>query len=407
MRVPCHALLLALLLSGSLAGGAAPLRAQTAPAASPLPRDTSSAAVLTARITRTLVRHGFSDVAAVVQGARVYVAFENTRYRDDRRALGEAAALVLAEFDGARELVLVPTSRAVPFVAVRYAGATAPAEASLDLSPVPAALGAAPRAGSSSGRLDVVVHPWFEAVFGDYDDPVASRTGVAPELRVALRRGLGLSAQALVTVQDDVPTGESRVRPGLVALNRTVRLPRGVFVSATAGTFTPDRYGVDVEARAYFRNGRWSAGAQTALTGEVSYAREGWRRAPMDDPTALVDVAWRGARHDLLLRATGGAFLGRERGVRLDVVRQFGELEVGWFAMRTARGANGGATLRIPLLPARHAAPGPVRVRAADAFPWQYRYRGYLSGGRPYRTGYSLDELVRGLHPDHVVNGDR
>lgn len=299
----------------------------------------------------------------------------------------------------------MPTSRGFPLVAARYAvSEDTPREVSLDVSGVPAALLAAPRASSHFGRIDVVVHPWFEAVFGDYDNPVASRTGIAPEVRVAIRRGLSLSAQALVTLQDDLPTGESPIRPALVTLNQTMRLPRNVFVSATAGTFTSNRYGADVEARAYLANGRWSVGAELGLTGAVSYDREGWYRTPMDERTALADVAWRSAAYDLTVRATAGAFLEDERGVRLDVARQFGEMEIGWFAVASEEGANGGVTLRIPLLPSRHARPGPVRLRTADAFRWQYRYRGLVPGGRRYMTGSEIEELVRRLNPDWIAN---
>ena len=106
----------------------------------------------------------------------------------------------------------------------------------------------------------MVVHPWFEASFGDYDEPVRSRTGVAPEVRIALRHGLRVSAQMLFTLQDDLPTGESRIRPGLVTLSQTLRLPRNVCVHATAGAFTPNRYGADLQARAYSPSGRWFAG---------------------------------------------------------------------------------------------------------------------------------------------------
>jgi len=395
MRAPWCVPLLAVLLSGSLAGPLPALRAQAGPAPD-----------VAERVAAELTGRGFANVAAVVDGSRVVATLENTRHRDERVALREAAALLLPELDPGQELVLVPTHRAVPLVAARYAPPdSTPAEVSLDVSGLPPALRDAPRSSRSFGRIDVVVHPWFEAVFGAYLNPVASRTGVAPELRVALRPGLALAAQALVTLQDDIPTGETRVRPGLVTLSQLLRLPRGVFISATAGAFNPDRYGVDVEARAYTPDGRWSAGAQAGLTGAASYAREGWGFAPLRERTALVDVAWRSARYDLVLRTTAGMFLEEDRGVRLDVVRQFGELEVGWFLVESREGANGGFTLRIPLLPARHPAPAPVRLRPADAFRWQYRYKGLVPGGWRYTTGSSLDELTRRLNPDHVAHG--
>lgn len=363
------------------------------------------------RATRALADAGFANVAAVEDGGRVVVTFENARYRDERRGLREAARLVAPEVEAGRTLVLVPTSRGVPLIAARYDGAPEPGrealrptEVTMDVSGLPAALASAPRASASYGRADVVVHPWFEARFGNFDDPVETRTGVAPELRVALRPGLALSAQALVVLDDELGTGESRVRPALVTLNQTVRLPRNVFVSATAGAFTPDRYGADLEGRVYSRDGRWSAGAELGLTGATSFAREGWRFSPVRDPTALAELAWRSARYDLTLRATGGAFLAGRRGVRLDVVRQFGELEVGWFGFTGEEGSNAGFTLRVPLPFSRHAMPGPVRLRAADAFPWQYRYVGLETSGRRYRTGNALDDFGRRLTPDFVTH---
>jgi hypothetical protein len=342
-----------------------------------------------------MVDHGFANVVVVREAGRAVVAFENARYRDPRRAVREASALLAPHIGADESLVLVPSVRSIPLVAIRFpAGAAAASAASFDLSDLPAGLARQPRAGSSLGRLDVVIHPWFEAVFGDYDNPIASRTGIAPELRVALRRGLAVSAQALVTLQDDVPTRETRVRPGLITVNQTVRLPGSVFVSATAGTFNPNRYGADLEARHVTADGRFTAGAQLGLTGATWYSRDTWVRSRMDAPTALADVGWRVARHDLLLRATAGIFLADQRGVRLDVVRRFGEVELGGFVLQSPQGANGGILLSVPLLPGTYARPGPVRIRPAEAFRWEYRYRGLVPSGRRYRTGNGLHEFV-------------
>lgn len=362
-------------------------------------------AALAGRANRALVAGGFANVRAFASGECLAVAYENGRYRDERRALREAAAL-LAPLRGAdRDLVLVPMHRGVPIAAVSFTGASAAPSGdgstavhpavSLDLRVVPPELFDAPRSGSSAGRLDIVVHPWFQARFGAFDNPVASRTGVAPELRMEPWPGLRVSAQALLTLQDDVPTGESRVRPGLVTVSQLVRLPGNVFASATAGTFNPDRYGADVQARAYFANGRLFAGGQVGLTGGVAYAREGWHRTPMRDPTALADAGVWIPSHDLVVRATAGVFLADERGVRLDVSRRFGEVEIGWFLLASEEGGNGGMVLRIPLVPARYGRPAPVRVRPAETFRWQYRYRAAVPGGWRYETGDGLEETIR------------
>jgi hypothetical protein len=409
MLIQWPPLLLILLFSGTGFARDAKLLAQDRPSAAP---------ELAERATATLVAHHFANVAAFVDGPRLFVVYENARYRDDRRALREAAALLLPDLDDGQELVLVPTNRAIPLIAARYApepgarlresrdGGSAspppPSEVSIDVAELPRPLLEAPRASSSFGRIDVVLHPWFEASFGDVDNPVASRTGVAPEIRVSLRPGLSLSAQALITVQDDLHTGESPVRPGLLTVNQTVRLPRNVFVSATAGTFNPNRYGADLETRAYFANGRLWAGAELGLTGAVSYTSDGWYRTPVQDRTALVEAGWRIAPYGLVLRTTAGMFLEGEQGVRVDMLRQFGELEIGGFVLASEEGTNGGVALRIPLLPAKRGAPAPLRLRAAEAYRWQYRYRGVVPGGRRFNTGNALEEFGRGGIPDYM-----
>ncbi|HEX2206420.1 MAG TPA: YjbH domain-containing protein [Longimicrobium sp.] len=384
------------------------LRAQEIVDPSPQPPVAASSSADGILIPQTLAAGGFANVAAVVDGQRVFVTFENTRHRDLRLGLNEVAARLLPTLGAGDELVLVPTVDGVPLGTARYTAA-APARDSADsewvdglrarmslsLSGVPADLFSAPRASSSYGRIDVVVHPWFEASFGDYDEPVRSRTGVAPEVRIALRRGLRLSAQALFTLQDDLPTGESRVRPGLVTLSQTLRLPRNVFVHATAGAFTPSRYGADVQARAYSPSARWFAGAELGRTGLASYARSDWRLHPLESRTALVEAGWRDLRHGLTVQATAGEFLGNQRGIRLDVVRQFGEVDLGWFVTTSGQGRNGGATLRIPLGVPKHPRPHALRLRAADAFRWEYRYYGFVPGGRRFRTGQHLDEIGR------------
>jgi hypothetical protein len=366
-------------------------------------------------ITDVVASRGFANVATVVEGGGLYVTFENTRFRDLRRALSEVAEQLLPATGAGGELVLVPTMDGVPLGAARYSvakGPTASAEAasrgasdvrpsmSLSVAGVPPALFSAPRASSPYGRVDVVVHPWFEARFGDYDEPIRSRTGIAPEVRIALRRGLRLSSQVLFTLQDDLSTGESRVRPGLVTLSQLVRLPRNVFVHATAGAFTPNRYGADVHARVYSPSGRWFAGAEVAQTGLTSFARDGWHLSPVKNRTAVVEAGWRDLRHGVVVHATAGAFMDDQQAARLDVVRQFGEVEFGGFAVASREGKNGGAMLRIPLGFRRHPAPGPIRLRAADAFRWEYRYYGFVPGGRRFRTARPYDELDRWMTPD-------
>lgn len=343
------------------------------------------------RIRDLLTTAGFADVAAAVSEQVVVVTYANTRYRDPRRALRHVAERVMPELRTGERLVLIPTLAQVPLASATYRPPSPDApdaplsadEVALDV-PEARLLCGVPRSSTGRGRIDVVIEPWLEASFGNYDNPVATRSGVAPSLQTELLPGLMATVQARVTLQNDLVAGESLVRPGLVTLRRVQRLSGNVFVAATAGLFTGNRHGLDAEATAATNDGRWRLGGSVGRTGASRYRADGWRAERPDETTALLTASHRMPRYDLTIRGTAGMFLGDHRGVRLDIIRRFGEAEIGWFGATSAQGSNGGFSLRIPLLQSRYSTPAPIRVRLGDAFRWEYRYRSGVLGGRAY-----------------------
>lgn len=361
------------------------------------------------QITRTLVFDGFANVAATVEGHRVFVTFENTRYRESRRGLDEVAARLLPTVGPGRELVLIPSADGVPLGLATYvagdpgralARATSPGprpRVSLDVTGVPRDLFAKPRGSSSFGRVDVVVHPWLEARLGQRAS-TGSRLGVAPELRVPLRTGTTLNLQALVTLHDGLSTGESRVRPGLLLLRQRLRLPCRTFVSFSVGSFVPDRYGLVAETQLYSRSGKWSLGMMGAATGKATYGARDWYYEAPTQTTAVANAAFRDLKRGITVQAAGGVFVGT-RAVRLDVRRQFSETDWGFFGVIGEEGMNAGFNVRIPLFMTVYPRPGPVRLRPAEAVRWEYFYHDAPTATPGHRTGDSMDDLLRWLHP--------
>jgi hypothetical protein len=355
-------------------------------------------------VTRTLLADGFSNVATVVEGQRVFVTFENTRYRDLRRALREVATRLLPAGGGA-ELVLVPTVDGVPLGTATFRktemlpapsmGPSLKFIASVDTESVPERLLATSRASSSFGRVDVVLHPWLEARLGQRTD-VGSRIGIAPELRISLRKGATLNAQLLLTVHDDIRTGESRLRPGLVALKQRIRLPHRAFLSLTVGSFIPDKYGVTAELRSFSKHGTWSWGGIGALTGGASYDSRDWYYTSPANPTMLANLSFRSVHQGFSVTATAG-IVREQQLLRVDLRRQFGETDWGFFAVIAEEGTNGGFNIRVPLIMSRYPRPRPVRFRFADAVQWEYLYRDSPAGRSEFRAGDSIDEMLRWL----------
>jgi hypothetical protein len=173
------------------------------------------------------------------------------------------------------------------------------------------------------------------------------------------------------------------------------------------GYFTQQRYGFDLEIKKYLINGKASLGANAGYTGHASYLKGAWYYSSIDVLTTLVDAEYRVSQFDLMMRATYGKFLYQDRGGRLDIFRQFGELDIGFFVSKTQIGTNGGFNFAIPIFPPKYMPTGSLRIRPAPYFPWEYRYWGIWEGGASgyrYKTGNRLDDFMKRINPDYVKN---
>jgi hypothetical protein len=352
-----------------------------------------------------LIENGFENVSVILADRRAILTYENRMYRDEIRAAKEVMALLAPQVEGKESITLIPQNRKIPLVVITIPADEKLASAidvSLDVDSIWGKIQCTQKANSSSYKFDIVVHPQFKAQFGDHDDPVESQINLAPEIKMTLWKGMSLSAQLIIPLQNELGGDGDYWRPGLLTINQTFRLPRNTFVSATMGYFTQHRYGTDLEIKKYFANGRWLIGANVGYTGYDSYLKGVWYYAGLDVLTAFFNAEYRVAQYDLSLRATYGKFLYGDRGWRFDILRQFGEVEIGFFALKTERGHNGGFNFSIPIFPPKYLPTGPGRISPAKAFPWEYRYKGLPNDGIQYKTGNSIDEFIKRLNPDYI-----
>jgi len=379
-----------------------------------------------------LVKNGFENVAVVLEDRHVIVTYENRIYRHEIRAAQEVMALLASLLKEGMKITLIPQNRKIPLVAISLSPDDYPAlangkashsnffsrpEVSLDVDPVWKKVRALPKANSSSWKFDLVVHPQVKAQFGKRSDPVESQINLAPELNVLLWKGMSISAQWIIPLQNQLveeggPASLQNqhrkegnfTRPGLLTLNQIFRAPKNTVISATLGYFTQHRYGADTEIKKHFFNGRASLGANLGYTGYAAYLKGVWSYSTIDLITALVNAECRLSRFDLSLRATYGKFLERDKGWRIDIRRQFSETDIGFFVSNTGAGTNGGFNFSLPIFPSKHLPPGPIRARTASYFPWEYRYWGDLDSATRYNTGNPIEAFMKRLNPDYIKN---
>jgi hypothetical protein len=370
------------------------------------------------QIQMAMAEHGFENVAVCKDTNRVIIGYENRVYRHEVRAIREALEVV-SKFNNQQTIILVPQDRGVPLLAVSVNwdvyrnrlnkkkendSSNSGIEVSLDVEPYWQRLKDQSIVNPSTMKFDIVVYPQYRALFGNFNNPVASQINLAPALSTSLWNGMQFSAQWIIPLQNELEEEGNYGRPGLLTFNQTIRIPNNTFVSATVGYFTQHQYGVDVEAKRFLDNGRWAIGANIGYTGYASYLHSTLYYSNLQYWSYFLNCEYRYSDLDVTMKATYGRFLYEDRGVRFDVLRQFGEIDIGFFCIATKNGTDGGFNFSVPIFPGKRLSPGLVRISPAPYFPWEYRYRGDSMESVRYTTANSIDAFIEKLNPDYVKN---
>ncbi|UFH56345.1 YjbH domain-containing protein [Spirosoma sp. KNUC1025] len=247
-------------------------------------------------------------------------------------------------------------------------------------------------------KFDFRIQPEFMANFGYRENPLESKTNILLQSQLYLRRGLVLNWGILFPIVNDLDNQPLNVRPAPIFLNQFLAIAQADFMSISAGLFYNDRYGLNIQYRHSDLNKPWSFGLETGLTGFYFYPVNDFYYESLNDFLLLADVAYRFEKRNITLKLSGGQYMYRDRGARIDFIRQFPNVEVGLYAIKTANGSTGGFNFAIPIPPGRIAQTKRFRVRSTEEFRWEYNYsRGYNIGSR-YKVGYQLDALLRQYH---------
>ncbi|GAB4024769.1 hypothetical protein GCM10028773_48320 [Spirosoma koreense] len=251
-------------------------------------------------------------------------------------------------------------------------------------------------------KFDFRIQPEFMANFGYRESPLESKTNILLQSQLYLSRGLVLNWGILFPIVNDMDNQPLNVRPAPLFLNQFLALDQADFLSVSAGLFYNDRYGLNLQYRHADLNRPWSYGLETSLTGFYFFPKNDFYYESLKDFMVLADVAYRFDKRNITLKLSGGQYMYQDRGARIDFIRQFPNVEVGFYATKTVNGSTAGFNFAIPIPPGRIAQTKGFRVRSTEEFRWEYNYsRGYNIGNR-YKVGYQLDALLRQYHHNYL-----
>ena len=372
-----------------------------------------------AGFVRLLAVKGYENVRVAHRGDTLYIGCENRVWRWEPRAAAEIFKLVMPAAGSAMVVSLTLLRTGIPVTTLIVTrkdyddlcagrlpeGAFAHSAAAL----LPdrlyrAGIGRRQPVNPSFSKFDVVVYPQLRMQFGNFDHPLELQFNIAPAVRVSFWEGMSLTGQVIFPVYNNLTTDPegNTIRPGLLVLSQSFRLPGTLFATLAGGYFTRNRYGLNGELRKFLFNGKIALGAAIGYTSQMQFIEGRFIFKPEEAVTWFCDAAWRWARFDLTIRAGYGRFIGLDEGWRVDVSRQFGEVTIGFFAMETGGQVNGGFNFIVPLPPRRYGTKNQVRIRPASYVPWEYRAKGLNSYGRSFSTGNGTDEMLFNINPDYI-----
>ncbi len=370
-----------------------------------------------------LSENGFENIKVKLEDSKILIAYENRVFRFEIDALKEVLKLVVPLIHDREELILIPLNRKIPIIKffsslkncreflsdnISAEQFINDADIRMDVDKDFKLLDDESEFNTSDFRFDLVLKPQLSFEFGPYSDPVLAQINLAPDIRTGFWKGMKLSYEEIIPLWNEFgPRGDS-VRTGMVTINQTFRLPNAFFISTTAGIFSVNRYGFDFEAKKYFGEGNFSLGGNLGLTSFIEFS--GLTKILYSDQflvTGAFGAEYRIEKYDLTLGISIGHYLKKDNSIRVDINREFGEIEIGFFAIRSFEGvSNGGFTLTIPLLPSKYWNPSFARVRVAENYPWSYVVKSNESDliGLRYNTGNRIYTFLEKLNPSFIKN---
>jgi hypothetical protein len=256
-------------------------------------------------------------------------------------------------------------------------------------------------------RFSFRLMPDFTAAFGYYEQPFTNRTNLILDTRIYLFDGLSLHTGLLIPINNTLDTRSMNVSLGPSHLSYFYSKSSRHFILAHAGLFLSDRYGGELQYRYAPLDSKWSVGLSGSWTGIYFFDEKTMYKQPIRTWTGMIDMEWRLPITGMVAKATAGQFLFGDRGVRFDLLRQYGSADFGLHFSKTDFGTSVGFQIAFPLFPGKLIRTRDFELRTTEEFRWEYSYFKGNPVGRNFRTGMPrLDDVVR-QYQSGFIQGQR
>lgn len=372
-------------------------------------------------IIKLLSNTGFENIRVACVEKKLLIEYENRLFRFDVTALVELFKVLKDQLNNCEEVIFLIKNKNIPILEIRAScidiidwldkkitnveltdlldirfKTSTESEKILNTKEI---------TNSSNYKFDFVLKPTYRFQFGIFSRPVLYQLNFSPHVEFSLWKGMSGLYEMTFPIHNDFSPREDSVRTSRAVFNQTIKLSESAFLSTSVGYFTLDRYGIDIDSRWYFMNGDLSFGLNIGYTGYASMTMKKIYYSDLYLWTGSADLYYRIADYDLTVGISAGRFLSKDNTFKFDIYRDFGEIQIGFFAMRSTTSiSNGGFYFSIPLPPQKHFKPGLIRIRTTDYLDYSYKVKIADLIGLRYETGFRINNFIRNMNPSFINN---
>lgn len=226
---------------------------------------------------------------------------------------------------------------------------------------------------------------------------------ISPAIQFSAWKGMLFTGQVIFPVVNQYGEQYSQIRPGILAVSQRLRLPLRLFVKTTVGTFTRDRWGVDLKLFHPLKNERFAFRAQAGLTGSSTWWKWNWYYSSPKRLTWSLGGQYYNPRYQVQTMLHVSRYLAGDHGVRMDMMRHFRYTTIGLYGLKTNKSSwNGGFYFSVALPPYKRKH-NKIRVATADYFTMEYNAKVESYYGNSYKTSPDENFSKDNLNPYYIL----
>jgi len=367
------------------------------------------------RIVRALVEAGFENVRVSVVEDEEIITFENAVWKANGVGISHAMQLIsMYPPLAAKKRRVIVLNNNVPQISLlssstkeTFSNATfSNWSLSYDLGRYWSRVRADKRVNSSVRKIDLVFYPQFAFRNQKYHKIYDIQFNIAPTLEISPMRGMRFYGQLVIPIFNEYGPEYDDVRLSIISLEQNFRL-ENCFVRGTIGTFTQNRWGVDLSVFRPFTKAGWidhfALEGRLGLTGSSYIYDWNWHYGNLKLLTWNVGGSYYNAQFNVLCKVKVEKFVAEDIGVRADMIRFFRQSYVGFYIMKNDTGnLDGGFYFAFTIPPFRQKRGKYIRVTPARYFDLEYRAAGLFYKGKSYKTRPGESNAIDNFNPYYI-----